>query len=203
MRVASSEELDAAWAAMGGVPCVLEALLPLACEASVIVARGASGEIVHFPVQQNLHRGGILAVTLAPAPDLAPALQRQAIAAAEHIADSLNHVGVLCVEFFVLHDGRLVANEMAPRPHNSGHYTLDACDLSQFDLQVRALVGAPLVPPRQHSAAVMLNLLGDLWFASGERAVEPALARRARAARGAPAPVQQARCARRAARWAT
>jgi 5-(carboxyamino)imidazole ribonucleotide synthase len=74
-------------------------------------------------------------------------------------------VGVLCVEFFVLTDGSLVANEMAPRPHNSGHYSIDACDVSQFDLQLRSLVGWPLVPPRQHSAAVMLNLLGDLWFA--------------------------------------
>ena len=171
--VASRDELAAAWAALGGVPCVLEALLPLAFEASVLVARGANGEIVHFPVQQNLHRGGILAVTVAPAPDLTPAVQRQAVAAAEHIVASLNHVGVLCVEFFVLQDGSLVANEMAPRPHNSGHYTLDACDLSQFDLQVRALVGAPLVPPRQHSAAVMLNLLGELWFANGGPAVEP------------------------------
>ena len=172
-RIASRAELATAWAAMGKLPCVLERLLPLAFEVSVIVARGANGAIVHFPVLQNLHRGGILAVTVAPAPDLAPALQQQAVAAAEHIAASLNHVGVLCVEFFVLQDGSLVANEMAPRPHNSGHCTLDACDLSQFDLQVRTLVGAPLVPPRQHSAAVMLNLLGELWFAQGGQAVEP------------------------------
>jgi 5-(carboxyamino)imidazole ribonucleotide synthase len=172
-QVASADELASAWTAMGGVPCVLEALLPLAFELSVVVARGANGEIVHFPVQQNLHRGGILAVTVAPARELTPAVQQHAVAAAEHIAASLNHVGVLCVEFFVLQDGSLVANEMAPRPHNSGHYTLDACDLSQFDLQVRTLVGAPLVPPRQHSAAVMLNLLGELWFATGALAVEP------------------------------
>jgi len=173
VRVTSTAGLSAAWTSMGGVPCVLEKLLPLAFEASVIVARGASGEVAHFPVQQNLHRGGILAVTTVPAPDLTPALQQQAVAAAEQVAASLNHVGVLCVEFFVLQDGSLVANEMAPRPHNSGHYTLDACDLSQFDLQVRALVGAPLVPPRQHSAAVMLNLLGELWFRQGAMATEP------------------------------
>ena len=172
-HVATAVELSAVWAAMGNVPCVLEALLPLAFEASVIVARGANGDVVHFPVQQNLHRGGILAVTFAPAPDLPTDLQQRAIAAAQQIAADLNHVGVLCVEFFVLQDGSLIANEMAPRPHNSGHYTLDACDLSQFDLQVRTLVGAPLVLPRQHSAAVMLNLLGDLWFANGERGVEP------------------------------
>ena len=85
-------------------------------------------------------------------------------AAAQRIATSLDYVGVLCVEFFLLRDGSLVANEMAPRPHNSGHYSLDACDVSQFELQVRCMTGLPLVEPRLHSAAVMLNLLGDLWF---------------------------------------
>jgi 5-(carboxyamino)imidazole ribonucleotide synthase len=102
-----------------------------------------------------------------PAPDVSAALQQQAIDAARRVAESLDYVGVLCVEFFVLQDGRLVANEMAPRPHNSGHYSIDACDLSQFDLQVRAMTGAPLLAPRLHSPAVMLNLLGDLWFADG------------------------------------
>ena len=155
--------LHAAWEALGRVPCVLEQRVPLAFEASVIVARGADGTVVDFPVQQNLHRAGILAVTEVPAPDIAPTLQSQAVTAARRIAEALGHVGVLCVEFFVLPDGRLLANEMAPRPHNSGHYSIDACDVSQFDLQVRALVGAPLAQPRQHSAAVMLNLLGDLW----------------------------------------
>jgi 5-(carboxyamino)imidazole ribonucleotide synthase len=172
-RVASIDELDAAWNAMHRVPCVLEALLPLAFEASVVVARGADGEMVHLPVQQNLHRDGILAVTQVPPSDLDAALQQRAIDAARHIAAGLEHVGVLCVEFFVLNDGRLLANEMAPRPHNSAHYSIDACDLSQFDLQVRTLVGAPLVAPRLHSAAVMLNLLGDLWFAHGEDPEEP------------------------------
>jgi len=101
-------------------------------------------------------------------------VQQQAVTAAGKIAASLGYVGVLCVEFFVLTDGRLVANEMAPRPHNSGHYTMDACDRSQFDLQVHALTGTPLVAPRLHSNAVMLNLLGDLWFPAGAAdAVEP------------------------------
>ena len=173
VRVATVDELAAAWADMGSVPCILEGLLPLAFEASVIVARGADGHSVNFPLQQNLHRDGILTVTSVPPPDLAPALCQRAIAAATQIAASLEYVGVLCVEFFVLLDGSLVANEMAPRPHNSGHYSLDACDVSQFDLQVRSLVGAPLLQPRQHSAAVMLNLLGDLWFTQGAHAVEP------------------------------
>ncbi len=173
IRVADRAQLDAAWAELKQVPCVLEKMLPLAYEVSVIVARGASGELVHFPLQQNLHRDGILAVTLVPAPDVTPAVQQQAIAAAEKIAAALHYVGVLCVEFFVLKDGSLVANEMAPRPHNSGHYTIDACDQSQFDLQVRTLTGTPLVAPRLHSSAVMLNLLGDLWFANGDAETTP------------------------------
>ncbi|MBV8125032.1 MAG: 5-(carboxyamino)imidazole ribonucleotide synthase [Paucibacter sp.] len=164
VRVRSRVELDAAWQALKNVPCVLEQMLPLALELSVIVARGADGQIVQFPVQQNLHRDGILAVTQVPAPAVSDALRAQAAESAARIAASLAYVGVLCVEFFVLQDGRLVVNEMAPRPHNSGHYTLDACDLSQFDLQVRAMAGLPLVAPRLHSPTLMLNLLGDLWF---------------------------------------
>ncbi len=173
VRVADRHELHAAWSQLKQVPCVLEKLLPLAYEVSVIVARAASGEVVHFPLQQNLHRDGILAVTQVPAPDVTPAVQQQAIASAEKIAAALGYVGVLCVEFFVLKDGSLVANEMAPRPHNSGHYTIDACDISQFDLQVRTLTHAPLAAPRLHSSAVMLNLLGDLWFRDGAEITPP------------------------------
>jgi 5-(carboxyamino)imidazole ribonucleotide synthase len=148
-------------------------MLPLADELSVIVARSRAGQVVHLPLQRNLHRDGILAVTEVGAPAFDAALQREAIDAAEHIAAGLGHVGVLCVEFFVLGDGSLVANEMAPRPHNSGHHSIDTCDVSQFDLQVRCMTGAPLVAPRLHSPAVMLNLLGDLWFRGGDAAVEP------------------------------
>ena len=158
------EDLPAAWSALGQVACVLERRLPLRHEISVIVARGADGGLVHLPVQQNLHRAGILAVTQVPAPDIEAAVAAHAVLLAGRLAEALHYVGVLCVEFFVLADGSLVANEMAPRPHNSGHYSIDACDVSQFDLQLRTLVAWPLVAPRQHSAAVMLNLLGDLWF---------------------------------------
>ncbi|MEO5845248.1 MAG: 5-(carboxyamino)imidazole ribonucleotide synthase [Caldimonas sp.] len=162
--VADRASLAAAFAALGGVPCVLEKRLPLAAEISVVVARNAQGDVVHLPVQDNVHVGGILAVTRVPARAVvAPALQDEAIALATRIAAALDYVGVLCVEFFVLADGSLVANEMAPRPHNSGHYSIDACDVSQFDLQVRAMTGAPLVAPRLHSPCVMLNLLGELW----------------------------------------
>ncbi|MDD2846142.1 MAG: 5-(carboxyamino)imidazole ribonucleotide synthase [Rhodoferax sp.] len=171
VRCRNRAELVSAWDTLKNVPCVLEQMLPLAAECSVIVARGWDGAMVHFAPQRNLHREGILAVTEAFEGNMSPVLADQAVAAARTIAEELNYVGVLCVEFFVLQEGSsecaslggLVVNEMAPRPHNSGHYTLDACDVSQFDLQVRTLAGLPLTQPRQHSAAVMLNLLGDLW----------------------------------------
>ena len=166
-RVRTPGELAAAWEQLGRVPCVLEQMLPLAHECSVIVARGRDGTVVHLPVQRNLHRGGILAVTEVYEGNLPLALASQALAAAKSVADGLQYVGVLCVEFFVLQDGRLVVNEIAPRPHNSGHYSQDACDVSQFALQVRCMAGLPLTPPRQHSPAIMLNVLGDLWFAHG------------------------------------
>ena len=165
--VADRAALEAAWLQTRQVPCVLEKKLALAYELSIIVARGADGALVHLPVQQNLHRSGILALTTVPAPDVTQSQSDQAIARAAAIAESLGYVGVLCVEFFVLQDGSLVANEMAPRPHNSGHYSIDACDLSQFELQVRTLAGLPLVAPRQHSPCEMINLLGDLWFEAG------------------------------------
>jgi len=164
VRVRTRAELADAWRALKQVPCVLEKMLPLQLELSVIVARSRDGQTVHLPVQQNLHRDGILAVTQVPAPQASAAQQAQAVQCAERIATAMGYVGVLCVEFFVLQDGALVANEMAPRPHNSGHYSIDACDVSQFELQVRTLAGLPLVAPRLHSPAVMLNLLGDLWF---------------------------------------
>ena len=173
-RVADRAALTAAWDRLGNLPCVLEQWLPLALELSVLVARGATGAAVLLPVQQNLHRDGILAVTQVPAPDATPAQQQAASEAALALAEAMDYVGVLCVEFFVLSDGRLVANEMAPRPHNSGHWSIDGCDVSQFELQVRALTGLPLPAPRQHSTAVMLNLLGDLWWPDGAGCPEKA-----------------------------
>ena len=171
VRVKNRAELASAWAELKQVSCVLEKMLPLKAECSVIVARGWDGACVNLPVQRNLHRDGILAVTEVYEGNMPPALAVRAVAAAKSIAEELQYVGVLCIEFFVLHEdsdearalGGLIVNEMAPRPHNSGHYSMDACDLSQFELQVRTLAGLPLVQPRQHSAAIMLNLLGDLW----------------------------------------
>jgi len=165
LRVSTRDELNVGWAKLGSVPCVLEKMLPLASECSVIVARGRDGTMVNLPVQRNLHRDGILAVTEVFAGNVPEALANQAIAAAKAVAQELNYVGVLCVEFFVLADNSLVVNEIAPRPHNSGHYSQDACDVSQFELQVRTMADLPLTQPRLHSPAFMLNLLGDLWFA--------------------------------------
>jgi 5-(carboxyamino)imidazole ribonucleotide synthase len=181
VRVRTRTELAAAWADLKSVPCVLEKMLPLQLECSVIVARGADGTCVNLPVQRNLHRDGILAVTEVYDGNLPAALASRAVTAAKSIADGLQYVGVLCVEFFVLDEsnpaaaglGGLVVNEMAPRPHNSGHYSMDACDVSQFELQVRTLAGLPLTQPRQHSPSIMLNLLGDIWPDQGDEAGTP------------------------------
>jgi 5-(carboxyamino)imidazole ribonucleotide synthase len=172
-RVRTRAELRAAWEGLKRADCVLEKLLPLAFECSVVVARGRDGTMVHLPVQRNLHRDGILAVTEVHEGCVEPAQAQRAIASAQAIAKGLDYVGVLCVEFFGLQDGSLVVNEMAPRPHNSGHWSIEGADVSQFELQVRTLAGLPLLQPRQHSPALMLNLLGDLWFREGTQEKTP------------------------------
>ncbi|HST00155.1 MAG TPA: 5-(carboxyamino)imidazole ribonucleotide synthase [Usitatibacter sp.] len=144
-----------------GVPCVLEQLLELELEVSVVLARGDDGSVATFPVVENRHTGGILDVTIAPA-RIPPALAREATRLATIVAQSLDYVGVLAVEMFVV-GGKLLLNEIAPRPHNSGHYTIDACRTSQFEQQVRVLCGLPLGDASQHTPAVMVNLLGDIW----------------------------------------
>ena len=173
VRVANREELAAAWDGLQRVPCVLEKMLALEFECSVIVARGRDGRMVNLPVQRNLHRDGILAVTEVHEGNVAAPAAKRAVESARAIAEGMQYVGVLCVEFFVLEDGAIVVNEMAPRPHNSGHWSMDACDVSQFELQARTLANLPLVTPRQHSSAIMLNLLGDLWLAHGDVATTP------------------------------
>lgn len=175
IRVSSHAEVKAAFDTLGGVICVLEKMLPLAYEISVLAARGADGQAVVYPIAENVHRDGILFTTTVPGPHVTNDCAARAQAAALEIIARIDYVGVLCIEFFVLKDGSLVVNEMAPRPHNSGHYTIDACITSQFAQQVRAMARLPLGDPRQHSPAVMLNLLGDLWFSEGRiDAVEPA-----------------------------
>ncbi len=170
-RVATAAEARTAWTAMGAVPCVLEQKLALQLELSVVVARTRDGAVTTFPVAENEHRGGILAVSIVPA-RIDEATAQRARDAAIAIAASMKYVGVLCVEFFVLADGRLLANEIAPRPHNSGHYTIDACVGSQFDQQARVLAGQPLGDSSLLVPAVMLNVLGDVWF-DGDRMREP------------------------------
>ncbi|MFL6672733.1 MAG: 5-(carboxyamino)imidazole ribonucleotide synthase [Massilia sp.] len=168
VRVRTRDELRTAFAAMGGVTCLLEKMLPLAYEVSVLTARGADGESVVYPIAENVHRDGILFTTTVPGPNVSDACARKAQDAARAMVSQLGYVGVLCIEFFVLTDGTLVVNEMAPRPHNSGHYTIDACITSQFAQQVRAMARLPLGEVRQHSPAVMLNILGDVWFDGGK-----------------------------------
>jgi 5-(carboxyamino)imidazole ribonucleotide synthase len=174
-RVRSKEEVRAAFDEMHGVVCILEKMLPLAYEISVLAARGADDKSVVYPIAENAHRDGILFTTTVPGPHVSAECARKAQDAALAIIARLGYVGVLCIEFFVLQDGSLVVNEMAPRPHNSGHYTIDACVTSQFAQQVRAMARLPLGEVRQHSPAVMLNILGDVWFdGDSETAREPA-----------------------------
>ncbi|MCM8612818.1 5-(carboxyamino)imidazole ribonucleotide synthase [Accumulibacter sp.] len=163
--VADRQQAIAAFQHFKGESCVLEEKLLLDSEVSVVLARDQAGAVRSFPVAENSHRHGILDVSLVPA-RAAAALHARAAALAATIAEHLAYVGTLAVEFFVV-GGELLINEMAPRPHNSGHYTLDACIASQFEQQVRALCGLPLGDPRAHSAAAMVNLLGDLWYENG------------------------------------
>ncbi len=181
VKVSTRAQLAVAWEQLKNVPCVLEQFAPLAAECSVIVARGADGVMVTLPVARNMHVDGILAVSEIYEDNLPLALVNKAQAAAKSIADALQYVGVLCVEFFILKDAHgqvsadspLAVNEIAPRPHNSGHWSMDGCNVSQFELQVRTLCGLPLPEPRQHSASIMLNLLGDVWFGKDDVARAP------------------------------
>lgn len=161
-RVANRDEALHAFRQFGGETCVLEKLLKLDSELSVVLARDETGQVRSFPPGENSHRHGILDVTICPA-RVGPVLADQARRVAETIAERLDYIGTLGVEFFVC-DGQLYVNEMAPRPHNSGHHTIDACVTSQYEQQVKALCGLPLGDPRAHSVAVMVNLLGELWY---------------------------------------
>lgn len=153
-------EVGDAWQEMGAAVGILEGFVDFACEISVIVARGMDGGTAAYVPVENEHTRHILDTTTAPA-DIPEALAREAVAVAETIADALDLVGLLAVEMFVTRDGRLLVNEIAPRPHNSGHWTIDACACSQFEQFVRAVCGLPLGNPERHSDAVMTNLIGD------------------------------------------
>ncbi len=179
VRVATSEEAIRAFETLGGVACVLEKRVDLQCEVSVLLARGFDGQCVVWPVARNVHREGILFTSTVPA-EVPSEVVARVIDDAQAIAKRMSYVGVLCIEFFVLQDGSVCVNEMAPRPHNSGHWTLDASLTSQFEQQARVLAGLPLGDTRALAPAVMLNLLGDLWFTqpnSPDSAREPDWAR--------------------------
>lgn len=160
-RVKNREEAWEAFARFKQETCVLEQMLALDYEVSVVLARDAQGKVAAFPLAENSHLNGILDVTIAPA-RATEVIKAKAQALAVEIAEKLDYVGVLGVEFFVS-GGKLLVNEMAPRPHNSGHYTIDACVTNQFEQQVRALTGLPLGDSHLHSHAVMVNILGDAW----------------------------------------
>ena len=153
------EDLAAAFAALEPKPLILEGFVDFACEVSVIVARGADGAVVAFDTVENRHRDGILDLTLAPA-RVADSVAAAAQDIARKVAVALDLVGVLAVEMFVDRDGRVLVNEIAPRPHNSGHWTIDACPASQFELHIRAIAGLPLPPASRHADAAMQNLVG-------------------------------------------
>lgn len=174
-QVLVKDEAEAAdaWASLGRVACVAEGWVEFAAEASVVVARGADGRAGAFPIALNHHERHILATSTAPAP-VGPIVALEAREAALAVAQALDSVGVLCVEFFVTADGRLLVNEIAPRPHNSGHLTIEAAHASQFDQQVRALCGLPLGSCDLVRPAAMVNLLGDAW-SGGEPRWERAL----------------------------
>jgi 5-(carboxyamino)imidazole ribonucleotide synthase len=165
--ITEDTDLRAAWNAVGRRESVLEAFIDLECEISVIGARGIDGSTSHFVAVENTHVHHILDVSVAPA-HVPPTIARQAVDITLSVILALEYVGVLCVEFFLARDGRLMINELAPRPHNSGHLTFDACRTSQFEQQLRAVCGLPLGSPDMlRPAAAMANLLGDLW-AGGE-----------------------------------
>lgn len=175
VRVDAGADAAACLATLRGEPAVAEAVVRFTREVSVVLARGLTGEIQLYPIAENAHRRHVLHTTRAPAP-MSDAQRTRAERMAIEVAEALGHVGVMAVEMFELADGRLLVNEIAPRTHNSGHYTYGACATSQFEQHVRAVCGLPLGDPRALSGAVMVNLIGDLW-ANGRPPWEHVLAR--------------------------
>jgi len=161
-RVHDERDVAAVWARLGGGEAIVEQVIDFACEVSVVAARSADGRMADYGAVENVHRHHILHLTMAPA-RVSVTVAAEASALARRVMNALDYVGVLCVEFFVTRDGRLLVNEIAPRPHNSGHYTIEACATSQFEQQVRAVCGLPLGSTTQHRPAAMINLLGDVW----------------------------------------
>lgn len=162
IKLERKEQVDETWQALNTDEAVLEAWVDYECEASVVAARGMDGAMADYGLIANTHRNHILDVSVAPAP-LDSDIVREAVAIARGVLEHLDVVGVLCVEFFLTRNGKLLINELAPRPHNSGHLTFDACVTSQFEQQLRAICGLPLGSTELLRPAAMANLLGDLW----------------------------------------
>ncbi len=162
IKIHALSAAEEAWRRMGGQECVLESWIEFEKEVSVVAVRGVDGSFVHYGVVENDHQNHILDLTRAPG-RVPPAMAEEAVEIARAVLEKLDVVGVLCVEFFVTGDGRLLINELAPRPHNSGHFTFDACVTSQFEQQLRAACGLPLGSPELLRPAAMANLMGDLW----------------------------------------
>lgn len=157
----AESDIEKAWETLQGEVCVLEKRMPLDIEVSVVLARGLDGEVMTYPVSENIHESGILDVSVVPA-RIDKETESTVTDMAKKIATALDYVGVMAVEFFIS-DNTLLVNEIAPRPHNSGHYTLDACLTNQFEQQVRAVCGLPLGETTLLSPVVMINMLGDIW----------------------------------------
>jgi 5-(carboxyamino)imidazole ribonucleotide synthase len=160
VRLSTKTRPQDAWRQLGAKIAILEKRVDFACEVSVVIARGLDGKTEHFLPVENRHKHGILDETIAPA-RVSPAVVKQAVAMAKRTAEALDLVGLLAVEMFVTRQGKVLANEIAPRPHNSGHWTIDACQSSQFEQHVRAVCGLPLGSPERHHDAVMKNLIGN------------------------------------------
>jgi 5-(carboxyamino)imidazole ribonucleotide synthase len=173
----SFDELADAFASVGSGTCVLEERINLAKEISVVLCRSQSGIVDCFPIAQNEHTNGILDISIAPA-DISDGMIEEVTFAASQIAEGLNYCGVLAVEFFISDDNKVLVNEMAPRPHNSGHYTLDACFTSQFEQQVRMMCGLEAGSSGLHTPVAMWNILGDIWPETGEPAWDKLLLNR-------------------------
>ncbi|MDD3445636.1 MAG: 5-(carboxyamino)imidazole ribonucleotide synthase [Zavarzinia sp.] len=159
--IRATEDLDAAFAMMKGAPAILEGFVSFTAEVSVVAARGVAGDVAVFDPVENRHRHHILDVSIAPAPGLSPELALKAQTIAHDFLIALDYVGVLAIEFFVTADGRLLVNEMAPRVHNSGHWTIEGAETSQFEQAARAALGLPLGCPLGRGRSIMLNLIGD------------------------------------------
>ena len=172
IHVNSVTELEAAFVKFNNAPCVLEKKLDLDLEFSIVMARSINGDYLEYPLIENQHEAGILDLSIIPA-RVPSILKKEATKLTKKVASDLNYIGVMAVEFFISNN-HLYVNEIAPRPHNSGHFSIDACVYNQFDQQVLTLAGGrPKDEETKFPVSVMLNLLGDLWFRKGEKKSEP------------------------------